>query len=85
MNEVKWIKSLDQREPQRASEVDVANDVMREIRSRRSAAQDRDPLGIAALLATVAGGGAVAYAVVAWSAFQDPLLNLFDSVKLVLQ
>jgi hypothetical protein len=85
MNELEWIKSLDRTGPEDAPEVDVANSVMRQIRSRQNAGRDRDPFGIAALLATLAGGGAVAYAVVAWSAFQDPLLNLFDSVKLVLQ
>ena len=87
MNEVEWIKSLDGGEARETSPIDVTDAVMREIRTRRSADSDvgRDPFGIAALLAALAGGAAVAYAVVAWSAFQDPLSNLFDSVKLVLQ
>jgi hypothetical protein len=87
MNEVEWIKSLDGRDVREAPPVDVANAVMREIRARQSAQGDvgRDPLGIAALLATLAGGGAVAYALVIWTTLQDPFVNLFDSVKLVLQ
>jgi hypothetical protein len=93
VKEIDWIKSLDRaagRTVEGASpapQVDVADAVMREIRShdRPTPARLRDPLPLAALLATLAGGGAVAVALQAGLLFQDPFAGFLDAFKLVLQ
>ena len=85
MKEVDWIKSLDRAAARTtiAPNVDVADAVMREIRSQERPV--RDPLHWAALLATLAAGGAVAFALQAGILFQDPFASFLDSFKLVLQ
>jgi hypothetical protein len=85
MKEVAWIKSQDSASVEPAAQLHVADSVMRQVRQSATEQTGRDPFGIAALIATLAGGGAVACAFIGWSAFQDSLVNLFDSVKLVLQ
>ncbi len=81
MNEIEWIKSLDKAQP--VVRVSVANSVMRTLRSGEQLIAQISPL--AALVAMLAGAGAIAFAMQVWINFQDPLMNFMDSWKLVLQ
>jgi hypothetical protein len=83
MNEIEWIKSLD-KDSSEPSRVNVANSVMRDIRTIEQPAGSA-AYGWMALFATLVGCGAVAFAFQAWVTLQDPLVNFMDSWKLVLQ
>ena len=56
MNEQQWLKSLDRQAP--TPDVDIAASVLRDIRVRQTSSQEPG-LGWPALIATLAGGGAV--------------------------
>ncbi len=83
MNEKQWLQSLDcdQAAP---LNVDVATNVMRDIRQRERESTEPS-FAIPALIATLAGGGAVALAFSTFLAVSDPLTSFLDTFKLVLQ
>jgi len=84
MTEKQWLQSLDRDENDPIPEIDVAHAVMRDIRARERA--ETEPSFVwPALLATLAGAGAVAVAFSTFLAVSDPLTSFLDAFKLVLQ
>jgi hypothetical protein len=83
MNEIEWLKSLNH--PIDPPAIDVTGSVLGEIRTSRwrAAAEEVSPL--AALIALLAGGGAVAAAALAWSSLLDPLAGFAEPLRMVLQ
>jgi hypothetical protein len=82
MNEVDWIKSLDQPSPD-VPKIDVTAGVMRAVRSIRR--EDAAVFSIAAIFAAVAGVAAIALALPVWFAAQDPLAGFADAFDVVLK
>jgi hypothetical protein len=83
MNEIQWLKSLD-RDKDQPIRVDVADQVLRDIRQRSHPAESGLP-PLAALIAALAGAACIMIAVETWMNFQDPLASFVDSWRLVLQ
>lgn len=82
MNETEWLKSLGR--DASAPQIDVAANVLREIRVRQNVRSEPN-LAWPALLATLAGGGMATAAFWIVASVQDPFMGLFDAVKMVLQ
>ncbi|MBA3273161.1 MAG: hypothetical protein H0T11_04720 [Chthoniobacterales bacterium] len=82
MDEIEWIQTLDRAKPD-VAQVDVSRRVMLTLRSQH---HQRDRIfPFAALLATAAGMAALAVALPAWIAAQDPLAGFADGFRMVLQ
>lgn len=83
MNEVDWIKSIDQADAP-AARVEVAPQVMRAIRAARREDGER-MFGIAAAVAVAAGIVSLLLAWPTWIAPESPITGFDEAVRLVLQ
>lgn len=85
-DEISWIKSLDSAAASPVPKVDVASAVMREIRDSRPRETPENTLPtLAAALASLAGATAAVAAVVACLGMQDPVTDLIEPLRLILQ
>ena len=82
MNEVDWIKSLDRASPDEPR-IDVTVSVMHAVGSIQS--EDEPVFPFAAAVALAVGVAAIALALPAWFAEQDPLVGFADAFHLVLR
>ena len=83
-DEIEWLKSMD-KPAGTVPPVNVASSVMRRIRSTGALSESDRAFSIVALLATLLGAAAAGFAVMTWLGMNDPLGDLVEPLKLVLQ
>ena len=83
-DEIEWLQSMDK--PAGVTPpVDVASSVMRRIRSSEASSESDRAFSIMALVATLLGAAAAGFAIMTWLGMNDPLADLVEPLKLVLQ
>jgi hypothetical protein len=85
MDEVRWLRSLEESRGTDLASIDVAPGVMRTVRALEAQEASDRLFPIAAAVALVAGAAAMALALPTWLATQTPLGDLTETFDLVLR
>jgi hypothetical protein len=83
-DEIEWLRSMD-KPSETSPPVDVVSSVMRRIRSAEVQSESDRAFSIVALFATLLGAAAAGFAIMTWLGMNDPLADLVEPLKLVLQ